>query len=150
MALAARRSTGCAAPTRLAEPQGGSLVSLGTDIRGGSILEPPLMSVPAKNADDHSLDADVVLVDVHRRHRLVRRLQANTAIPLAVKFLHRRRIPVQHGDDHLAVVRALALVHDHEIAVADLLVDHRVPANAEYVVIARAADEVIGHRDALV
>src|SRR5258705_8926428 len=65
--------------------------------------------------DDDPLDRDVVLVDVHRRHRLVRRLETNASVPLAVELLHRRRIAVQHGDDHLAVVRALAFVDDDEV-----------------------------------
>ena len=48
-------------------------------------------SVAAHHADDDALDADVVLVDVDRRHRLVRRLQADAAVALAIELLHRRR-----------------------------------------------------------
>ena len=62
--------------------------------------------VPPKHSDDDALDADVVLVHVHRRHRLVRGLQPDSTVLLAIELLHRRGIAVQHGDDHLAVVGA--------------------------------------------
>jgi len=57
---------------------------------------------------------------------------------------------VQHGDDHLPIVRVPALVHDDEIAVANLLVDHRVSLHAQHVVRAAALDEAFGYRERFV
>ena len=48
-------------------------------------------SVPAQHADDDALDRDVVLVHVDRLHRLVRRLEANAAVALAIELLDRGR-----------------------------------------------------------
>jgi hypothetical protein len=41
------------------------------------------------------------------------------------------------------------LVDDDEVTIPDLLVDHRVPANPEDVVIASTADEVFRYADRL-
>ena len=112
-------------------------------------MQPGVRSEAAHDADDDTLDRDVVLVDVHGRHRLVRRLQTNASIALAVELLHRRRIAVEHGDHHLAVVGPLAFVHDDEVAVPDVLLDHRIPANPQHVVIAAALHERIGDGDGL-
>ena len=51
--------------------------------------------VPPQHPDDDPLDRDVVLVHVDRRHRLVRRLQADAAVALAVELLHRGRVAVR-------------------------------------------------------
>src|SRR5581483_6408165 len=98
-------------------------------------------SITTKHADDDTLNADVVLVHVDGLHRFVGRLQANAPVALAVKLLDRRRRAAEHGDDHLAVISALPLVHDDEIAIADLLVHHRVPSDAKDVMISAAPDE---------
>src|SRR6059058_3913336 len=43
----------------------------------------------------------------------------------------------------------MLLVHDDEVAVANLLVDHRVAADAEDEMVARAADQVLRNTDGL-
>ena len=101
--------------------------------------------VPPHHPDDDSLNRDVVLVDVDRLHRLVRRLETDATVALAIVLLDRGRRAVHERDDHLAVVGALALVDDDEVAVADLLVDHRVAADAKHVVAAASADERLGN-----
>ena len=57
---------------------------------------------------------------------------------------------MQHRDDHLTIVRAATFVHDHEVAIPDLFVDHRVATHAEHVVIAAALDEAFRNGDRFV
>src|SRR5688500_13938536 len=117
------------------------------DETGGS-NEPPV-SVPPEHPDDHALDADVVLVNEDRLHRLVRRLEPDPPVALAVDLLHRRRRAVHHRDHHLAVVGVLPLVDDHEVAVADVGVDHRLPLHLEHVMAPRLAEERLRHGERL-
>src|SRR6476660_2919240 len=104
-------------------------------------------SIPTHHPDHDPLDRDVVFVHVHRCHRLVGRLESDAAVALAVELLHRGRVAMQHRDDHLAVVGALAFVHDDKITVADLLLDHRVAANPQDIMIAGTLDHAVRHRD---
>src|SRR5580704_5101830 len=106
--------------------------------------------VAAQHPDDDALNRDVVLVDVDRRHGLIRRLQPNAPVALAIELLDGRRGCAEHGDDHFAVVGTLPLVDDNEIAVTDLLVDHRVSTNAKHIVLPVAPHEVLGHRYVLI
>jgi anthranilate phosphoribosyltransferase len=53
----------------------------------------PYRSVAPQHADDHALDADVVLVHVDRLHRVVRRLQADAAVALAKNFFTVAALP---------------------------------------------------------
>ena len=57
-----------------------------------------LSSVFSDHPNDDALNEDIILVDVHRVHRLVRGLQADTAIALPIEALHCRRVAVQQGN----------------------------------------------------
>src|SRR5437660_3750963 len=102
--------------------------------------------VATQYAHHDALYADVVLVDVRRRHRLVGRLKPNPAVAFPVHLFHGRRRSVEHRNDHLAIVGALPLVDDDEVAVANVLVDHRVALHAQDVVIPAALNEALRDR----
>ena len=77
----------------------------------------------ADDADQHAQHVHAVAVD--RLHRLVGGLEANS-IPITIDLLERRfAVFVTHGND-LTVARLLLPLDDHEVAVGDVLVDHRV------------------------
>ena len=82
---------------------------------------------------------------MNRLHRRVGRLQADVPL-LAIELLQRDVRSVQQRDDHLAVVRRAPILDDDVVAVANLLVDHRVPLDAEDVGVA-LADEILRHGD---
>ena len=86
-------------------------------------------------------------IEEDRLHRRVGGLQANAAV-VAVELLQRDVRAADERDHHLAVVGRLAILDDDEVAVADLLVDHRVALDAQHVGFA-LADEVLGHGDGL-
>ena len=65
---------------------------------------------------------------------------------LAIELLQRDVGAVEQRDHHLAVVGGAAILDDDVVAVADLLVDHRVALDAQDVGVA-LADEIFGHRD---
>src|SRR5437660_5943929 len=103
---------------------------------GGSVLP--------NDAHHRALDDHVALVDAQRRHRGVGGLQPDPAAGLAIVALDRGAGARDLGDDHLAVVRRIALVHDDVVAVLDLLVDHRLAAYLEYVAAAALRQQVVG------
>src|SRR3954462_11140958 len=86
--------------------------------------------------DHNPLNLDLIGIDENRLHRRVRRLQADLAANLAVELLQGDVRSAQQRDDHLAVVRGLAVFDDDEIAIPNLLVDHGVAAHAQHVGIA--------------
>src|SRR5690349_18421433 len=90
-------------------------------------------SVPPNDAHHCALDDHVALIDPQRRHRGVGGLQADPAAGLAIVALDRGAGARDLGDDHLPVVRRIALVHDDVVAVLDLLVDHRLAADLQHV-----------------
>ena len=52
----------------------------------------------------------------------------------------------EQGDHHFTVLGGLSIFNNHEISVADLLLDHRIPAHAQHVRVP-LADEIFGHRN---
>ena len=72
-------------------------------------------------------------------------LQAD-AVGFLVKLLQGHVVPADQGNDHFAVVRRLAVLNHHPVAVANLFIDHRLAAHAEHVGVALAGDQRI--RDA--
>src|SRR6185436_843228 len=76
--------------------------------------------------------------------------KTNTSVAFTIELLDGGGRSVEHGDDHLSVVGALTLVHDDEIAIANLLVDHRIAPHAQYVMTARPADERFWNTEGLV
>src|SRR5579862_4864617 len=103
------------------------------------------MPVFSHDADDHALHLHKRRIEQDRLHRRVGRLQADAAV-LAIELLERHVGAADERNHHLAVVGGLAVFDDDEVAVADLLVDHRVALDAQDVGVF-AADEVVGHRD---
>src|ERR1017187_4539224 len=91
--------------------------------------------------DDDSLYFEVALRDPDRRHALVRGLEPDAAVRLAVEALE-RGLAVQEGGHHFAVRSLLAPVHDDEVAVVDAVVDHRAAVHAQDVVLSLAREHV--------
>src|SRR5579872_2132893 len=104
--------------------------------------------VLAHHPDDDALDLDLFRIGEDRLHRGVRRLQADLAAGVAIELLQRDVRSAEQRDDHLAVVGGLAVFDDDEVAVPNLLVDHRIAAHAQDVGVA-LADEVFRHGDRL-
>src|SRR5262249_13157798 len=98
---------------------------------------------------DDALYLYLVRIDKDRLHGGVGRLQADLAAGVAIELLQRHVGPAHQRDHHLPVVGRLAVLHDDEVAVADLLVDHRVAADAQHVGVT-LADQVFGDGDGLV
>src|SRR5581483_10631528 len=98
--------------------------------------------------DPHDAAEDLHVPRIERLHRRVLRLQAD-AVLLAVERLHRRRVErlvvAGERDDDLAVPRVLRALHDHEVAVEDARLDHRLALRAHDEVALREAR----HRDVL-
>src|SRR4051812_4221246 len=88
----------------------------------------------SENSDDNPLNGDVILVDIDRAHRFIRRLKADTPVFLSIQLLHGCLVSVDERDYPLTIVRSLALINDPEVAIPNLLVDHRVPTNSQDVV----------------
>ena len=82
-------------------------------------------SVLADDPDHDALDQHVALLEAHRLHGGVGRLQADPAAGLAIELLDGGLAAVDQRDDHLAVLGGLLAVHHDDVAVQDVLVDHR-------------------------
>jgi len=86
-------------------------------------------------------------IDEDRLHRRIGGLQPDAAV-LPVKLLQRDVLAADQRDHHLAVIGRLPVFDDDEVAVADVLVDHRIAFDAEHVAVA-PADEIFRHGDGL-
>src|ERR1035437_5004500 len=106
-------------------------------------------SVLPHHADDDALDLHLIGLGEDGLHGGVGRLQTDHAARVAVELLERHVRPAKQRNHHLAVVGRLAILDHHVVAVADLLVDHRIAAHAQHVGVA-LADQIFGHRDRLV
>src|SRR6266511_415827 len=106
----------------------------------------PALVLP-DDADHDALDHDVALVHPQRGHRRVRRLEADPTAGFTIELFDCGARPLHQGYHRLAVVGLVALVHDDEVAVLDVLVDHRLAADLEDVAAAATRDELVGHRD---
>src|SRR5256885_5258142 len=78
------------------------------------------------DAHDDALNRDVALVETQRRHGGIRRLEPDPPPPPALEKLDRGARALPPPDPGLAGVRLVALLHHAEIALPDVLVDHRV------------------------
>src|SRR5256886_16046583 len=94
--------------------------------------------------DHDALHHDVALVDAQRIDGRVRGLESDPAPGLAVESFHGGTGAVHERDDGLAVIGLVTLVYHDEVAVLDVLVDHRLPADLEHVAAAAAADAFVG------
>src|SRR5438034_1117220 len=145
----------CAIEQKFAYVRGAVELSSGTIVKliclGWSAM-PQVYAIPSvlpHDADHHTLHLDVVGIDEDRLHGRIRRLQADFAAGIPVKLLERHVRPAEQRDHHFAVVSRLAILDDDEVAVANLLVDHRVAADAEHVRVS-LADQILRHCDRLV
>src|SRR5688572_16168259 len=103
-------------------------------------------SEPSHQTNDHALHRDVAGCGIDRTHHGVGRLQPDF-LPFLIEALE-RDLPVDIGDDHLAVVGTLAAGDDDQISIEDPVIDHRVSAHLQHVVLT-ACSEVLGNGDGL-
>lgn len=97
---------------------------------------------------DDALNLNLVWLHEQRLHGSVRRLKANPSSGIPKELLQCDVRPTKQGDYHLAVFGRLAILDDNKVAIANLLVDHRVAPNAEHVAVP-LADQVFGDADGL-
>src|ERR1700704_2325867 len=83
------------------------------------------LSVLPHHAHDDALHLYLLGIDKDWLHRGIGRLQANLAARIAIELLERHVRSAKQRDDHLAVLGGFPIFHDDEVAVPDLLVDHR-------------------------
>src|SRR3954467_12498065 len=86
--------------------------------------------VAAEDADHHTLHADAIGLDDAGFHGAVGGLEADLAAFLE-PALEGGLAAVEEGDDLLAVLGRLAALDDDVVAVAKMVVDHRLAADAE-------------------
>src|SRR5262249_50729321 len=118
-----------------------------------SAMRKSVASIPHVNTSilphdphDDALHLHLVGVAENRLHRGVRRLKPDFAAWLAIEFFQGDLGPAEQRNHHLAVVGALAILDYDEIPIADLLVDHRIAADAEDVRVALAG-QILRHGD---
>src|SRR3954471_11349189 len=88
--------------------------------------------VAAQDANHDALDADAVGLDDAGLHGVVGGLEADLAAFLEVA-LEGGLAGVEEGDDLLAVLGGVAAFDDDVVAVAEVVFDHRLPADAQNV-----------------
>src|SRR6266702_3966915 len=135
--------------TRRAWPRRAKRCDRGPPARRWSASGGPALILP-DDADDDSLDDHVALVETQRRHLGVSRLQPDPAAGLAIELLDGRAGAVHEGDDSLTVVGLVALLDHDEVAVLDVLVDHRIAPDAEHVAAPAPRQELIRHGERVV
>src|SRR5690606_1889941 len=109
--------------------------------RGAGAPGPPGSS---EAPDDAAHDAaDLHLVDVDRLHLRVGRLQPHAAVGLAVVALQGRFLVGKDGDDDVAVARRALALDDDEVAVRDVVLDHRVAAHLQQVVVRAGGNQLV-------
>src|SRR5260370_37330223 len=105
----------------------------------------PALAFP-NDAHDDALDHDVALVHAQRRHGGVGGLEPDPAPWLAIEAFHGGARALHQGDHGLAVVGLVPLVDDDEIAVLDVLVDHRLAPHLQHVAAAAAGQPAVATR----
>src|SRR6266853_6697056 len=101
------------------------------------------------DADHHALDHDVAFVDAERRHGGVCGLEPDPPARFPIEPLDRGARAVHQRDHRLAVVGLVALVHHDEVAVLDVLVDHRLTAYFQHVAPTATGDQLVRYRDGI-
>src|SRR6185503_6670355 len=102
------------------------------------------------DADDHALHDHITLVYAQGLHGRIGGLQPDPAPWLTIKALHGSAVAMHQGNDGLAAVGLITLLHDDEVAVLDVLVDHRLAAHLEDVTAAAPRDELVWHGNGVV
>src|SRR6185436_8380382 len=85
--------------------------------------------VPSKQAHEHPADLDAIGADSDRLERRVRRAELD--LPARRVESLERGVPVHDRDHGLAGVGTLSAADDHDVAVLDSVLDHRVPLDAK-------------------
>src|SRR6185503_15517214 len=98
--------------------------------------------VPSKQTHEHAADLDAIGADSNRLERRVR--GAELHLPAHRMESLERGLAVHDRDHRLARGRALRTADDHDVAVPDPVLDHRVPLDAKRVSLAGAEH---GRRD---
>src|SRR5438270_496018 len=106
--------------------------------------------VPPDDAHHDPLNRNVALVETERRHGGIRGLEPDPASRLPIESLDGGARALHQRDHGLAVVGLVALVDHDEIAVLDVLVDHRLTPHLQHVAAAAAGYQLVGHRDGVV
>src|SRR5260370_6489945 len=104
----------------------------------------PALALP-NDAHHHALDHDVALVSAQRRRGGVGGVEPEPAPWLAIEAFHGGARALHRGTHGLAVVGVVPLVDDDEIAVLDVLVDHRLAPPLQHVAAAAAGNQLVGH-----
>ena len=99
--------------------------------------------------DHDALNEHIAFLEPHGLHGGVGRLQADPAAGFAVELLDGGLGAVDQRDDHFAVLGGLPAMHHHEVAIADMLVDHRVALNPQRVVGPAPREHIVGDGDRL-
>src|SRR5436309_44717 len=102
------------------------------------------------DADDHSLHDDVALVEAERLQVLIGRLQPDPPARFPVETLDRGALSMDQRDHRLAGVGLVPLLDHDVIAILDVLVDHRVPANLQDVAASASREQLVWDRDGFV
>src|SRR5215208_6350108 len=109
----------------------------------------PHGSVLPDHPDHYALDQDIPLLKPHGLHGGVGGLEPNPATRLAVELFDRCLAAVHQSDDHFTIFGRLLAMHDDDVTVDYVLVDHRGTLNPEPVIRTSAGEHVLRHRDAL-
>src|SRR5687767_13290244 len=104
-------------------------------------------SEPPHQTDHYALHRDVTGGCVDRSHHRVRRLQPD-ALTFAIEALE-RDFAAHVRDDHVAVVSLVPPRDDHQVAIENAVLDHRVAPYLQNVVVA-ARGQMLRHGDGLV
>src|SRR5918994_3943636 len=104
-------------------------------------------SVFPDNSDDHALDQDIALLEPHRLHGSISGLEADPSACLTVKLFHRGLAAVHQGDDHFTILGCLLSMHDDDITIHDVLVDHGRALHLQGVVGPPARQHLVWNRN---
>src|ERR671910_1482449 len=144
-----RRTTGrsrrpCHAqwPASILGPRPTYWASCGRPLPGGEYR-----SVFADDSDDHALDQDIALLEPQRLHGSISRLEADPSACFTVKLLHRGLAAVDQCDDHFAIFGGLLAVHDDDISIHDVLVDHGRALHLQGIVGPTTGQHLVRNRD---
>src|SRR2546430_9372758 len=143
----APRSTSRASPTRTRAASHGHARWCGRGRVAKRWNDCAARLISPDDAHNDPLNRDVALVETQRRHGGIRRLESDPPSGLAIETLDGGARALHQRDHGLAVVGLVALVDHDEIAVLDVLVDHRLTPHLQHVAAAAAGYQLVGHGD---
>src|SRR5688572_19569352 len=98
---------------------------------GAFLLHHGFLVIAAEDANHDALDLAAVRLDDAGLHRAVGGLEADAVAAFLVESLEGRFAAVQQGDDLLAVAGGLAALDDDVVAIAEVILDHALAADAQ-------------------